>query len=244
MSGDRKPVGPRIAAAIAVVVVLALAGLSFLRVPDDLSGIRNRRLESIRADLSAHGLRLGDPIFLRIFKESDELELWVKSGESFALYKTFPICKWSGALGPKLREGDNQAPEGFYAVSRQRMNPNSQCHLAFNLGFPNAYDQAQGRTGSFLMVHGRCVSIGCYAMTDPGIEEIYLIAEEALTAGQLAFPVHAFPFRLTKEALASHANSPWLAFWQDLKPGYDRFEATHVPPAIGVENGAYTIDAR
>jgi murein L,D-transpeptidase YafK len=212
------------------------------RPPADLSGIRQGRLEAIRTDLSAAGLRLGEPIFIRIFKETDELELWIRSGERYALYKTFPICTWSGDLGPKLREGDGQAPEGFYSVSRTQMNPNSRFHLSFNLGFPNAYDRAQGRTGSFLMVHGACVSIGCYAMTDAGIEEIWLIADEALKAGQAEFDVHAFPFRPSAEALQQRQASPWFGFWQMLKPGYDSFESTRIPPAIAVVNGGYVVN--
>jgi murein L,D-transpeptidase YafK len=212
------------------------------RPPADLSDVRDQRLEPIRQELSTKGMKLGDPIFIRIFKESGELELWVRSGERYALYKTFPICTWSGDLGPKQREGDGQAPEGFYSVSRGQMNPNSRFHLSFNLGFPNAYDRAQGRTGSFLMVHGNCVSIGCYAMTDAGIEEIWLIADEALRAGQASFDVHAFPFRPSAEALRQRTASPWLEFWQTLKTGYDRFEATHVPPVITVANGVYVIN--
>jgi len=224
-----------IAALIAALVILIPPG------PGNLEEIRNHRLAGIRTELTAKGLKLGSPVFVRIFKEEHGLELWVKSGERFELYKTYPICKWSGALGPKQREGDWQSPEGFYSVSRSQMNPSSQFHLAFNLGFPNAYDQAQGRTGSFLMVHGACVSVGCYAMTNDGIEEIWLIADEALRNGQARFDVHAFPFRMTSEALAMRQGESWIDFWQMLKPGYDQFEATHVPPTVGITNGAYVI---
>jgi murein L,D-transpeptidase YafK len=229
-------------AAIALVVIIA--GVIMLMLPakqEGLGEIRQRRLEPIRVELAASGLQLGAPIFIRIFKEESELELWLRQSERFALYKTYPICKWSGALGPKQQEGDWQAPEGFYTVSRSQMNPASRFHLAFNLGYPNAFDQAQGRTGSFLMVHGNCVSVGCYAMTDKAIEEIYLIADEALKAGQAAFDVHAFPFRPSPEAFARHQTSPWLDFWRSLTPGYSKFEATGLPPAVTVVNGAYVI---
>ena len=87
-------------------------------------------------------------------------------GRPLRRFATYPICLWSGRLGPKLREGDRQAPEGFYTVSAEQLNPNSRWHRSFSLGFPNAFDQAHGRTGSFIMVHGGCPSIGCYAMTD------------------------------------------------------------------------------
>jgi murein L,D-transpeptidase YafK len=224
----------------AATIVLLIVTWRFW--PNDPEDARSKRLDSIRTELSAKGMRLGDPVFIRIFKQSSELELWVSSGERYSLYKTFPICRWSGDLGPKLQEGDRQAPEGFYSVARDQMNPHSQYYLSFNLGFPNAYDQAQGWTGSFLMVHGNCISIGCYAMTDQGIEEIWLIADEALKGGQSRFDVHAFPFRPTAEALSQHHGSRWRDFWKTLTIGYDKFEATHVPPQVSIANGAYVIN--
>lgn len=226
-----------IAAAATAVLVLQPARPD----PRKLEAVKERRLEAVHASLSEAGFSPGAPAFIRIFKETRELELWLQRGSTFGLYKTFPICTWSGALGPKLREGDGQSPEGFYSVTPNQLNPQSSYHLSFNLGFPNAYDRAQGRTGSFLMVHGSCVSIGCYAMTDDGIEEIYLIVEAALSSGQSAFDVHVFPFRMTPEAWAQHGQSQWAAFWQMLQPGYDRFEATRIPPAIDVVNGAYVV---
>ena len=143
---------------------------------------------------------------------------------------TMPICLWSGRLGPKLREGDRQAPEGFYAVSHKQLHPGSRHHLAFNLGFPNAYDRAHGRTGSYLMVHGGCSSIGCYAMTDGAVDDIYRIVEAALDGGQDHVPVHVFPFRMTPERLAAMAGEQWIGFWRNLKTGYDLFEKTGKPP--------------
>ena len=106
----------------------------------------------------------------------------------FERFATYPICRWSGRLGPKFREGDRQAPEGFYTVDAEQLNPNSRMHRSFNLGFPNAYDQAHGRTGSFLMVHGGCASIGCYAVTDPAVDEIWRMVTAALEQGQARFP--------------------------------------------------------
>lgn len=228
-----------------VAVCVAAAAIGFGRPwqshAADLSTIRTQRLSGIKADLEHKGLSLGSPILIRIFKQSDELELWIKAGEQFRLYKTFPICTWSGDLGPKLKEGDGQAPEGFYTVGRTQMKPDSQYHLAFNLGYPNAYDRANGRTGSFLMVHGNCVSIGCYAMTDTGIEEIWLIADEALKKGQPAFQVHSFPFRMTEDNMERHQASPWIGFWQSLKPAYDDFEQRRIEPKVSVVNKAYKI---
>ncbi len=191
--------------------------------------------------LAEKGLALGAPVFLRIFKAESELELWLRKGDRFVLFATYPICAWSGLLGPKLKQGDRQAPEGFYFVTPGRLNPNSRFHLSFDLGYPNAYDRAHGRTGKYLMVHGACVSAGCYAMTDPGIEEIWKFVTTAFRKGQKRIAVHAFPFRLTARNLARHGASPWAAFWQDLKVGYDLFEATRLPPRVYVCRKRYRL---
>lgn len=185
--------------------------------------------------------KVGDPIFIRIFKEESMLEVWIKPEHEYVLFKKYPICAYSGHLGPKLKEGDKQAPEGFYSVKTNQLNPNSSYHLSFNLGYPNKYDRAHGRTGSYLMVHGECVSIGCYAMTNPKIEEIYKLVEEALKSGQTSVPVHAFPFYMGDTNMAEHEESRWYEFWMELKEGYDYFEAEKLPPSIKVENKIYTI---
>lgn len=193
--------------------------------------------------LGKKGMRPEQPIFVRIFKEESELEVWKQRDDGrFYHYKTYPICHWSGDLGPKTKRGDKQAPEGFYRVNRHQMNPNSNFHLAFNLGYPNAFDRAHGRTGEFLMVHGQCKSAGCYAMTDPLIEEIYALAREAFIGGQEAFEVHAYPFRMTDEKMALHGNSPHYEFWQTLKAAHDYFELTRVPPSIAVCERRYLVN--
>lgn len=211
------------------------------RSSSDLTEIRQRVEPALRNDLVAAGMELGQPAFIRIFKEERELEVWLRTGQSFELFRVYNICNFSGALGPKLKEGDRQSPEGFYMVDLAAMNPNSNYHLSFNLGFPNAYDQANQRTGSFLMVHGDCVSIGCYAMTDAGIEEIYLIVEAALSSGQESVAVHAFPFRMTDERLTAEQANEWYEYWQNLKSGYDIFESLRVPPGILVSDNAYAF---
>ncbi len=196
-----------------------------------------RVLPTLEAELAAKGLSPGSPVFLRVFKESSELEIWLepKPGAEYVHFKTWPICAWSGELGPKLKEGDGQSPEGFYYVPPARMNPQSQFHLSFDLGFPNEYDQHHGRTGSYLMVHGDCVSIGCYAMTDPAIEEIYTLAAAALDGGQAFFRVHAFPFRMTDEKMDTlKEDAKWFDFWSNLKEGYDYFEFLHRPPDVSL----------
>ena len=164
-----------------------------------LTKVRAQQTKRVRQEVETSGFHWGAEVFLRIFKESKELEVWLRKGAEFQLFKTFPICYYSGKLGPKTKQGDEQAPEGFYFVNKGRLNPNSSYHLSFNLGYPNAYDRAYGRTGNYLMVHGNCVSVGCYAMTNAGIEEIYLIVEKSLAAGQKLFRVHAFPFRMSEK---------------------------------------------
>ncbi len=198
---------------------------------------------SLDERLAAAGVRRGDPAFLRVFKESSELEVWLRRDGSWRRLPVYPICAWSGTLGPKLAEGDRQAPEGFYAVAKGALNPHSKYHLSFNLGYPNAYDRAHGRTGSWLMIHGDCVSIGCYAMTDPAIEEIYGLVEAALDAGQPSVPVHAFPFRMTDGRLrrAAEEGSRWLPFWENLAEGHARFERDGAPPEVGVRDGRYVF---
>jgi murein L,D-transpeptidase YafK len=194
--------------------------------------------------LATKGMKQESAIFVRIFKEESELEIWkVKDDGRFYHFKTYPICAWSGTLGPKVKVGDKQAPEGFYTVTPGQMNPNSQFHLAFNLGFPNAYDKANGRTGDALMVHGDCKSAGCFAMTDALIEEIYILAREAFQGGQRQFHVHAFPFRLTDANMARHSKDKWYPFWKTLKEGYDSFEKSQVPPKVAVCSSKYLVNA-
>lgn len=196
----------------------------------------------LERDLAQQGLRFGAPLFVRIFKQEAELELWLAGGDGrYRLFRTYPICRYSGRLGPKTRQGDNQAPEGFYRVGLGQLNPASSYHLSFNLGYPNAYERAMGYTGDFLMVHGSCVSIGCYAMGDAAIEQIYTLAEAALRGGQKAFDVHAFPFRLDAAALAAQRASPWFDFWSSLKPGYDAFQRTQQPPHVSVRDRRYRV---
>jgi murein L,D-transpeptidase YafK len=195
--------------------------------------------------MSEKGVTPASPIFIRVFKEESELEVWkARDDGHFYHFKTYPICNWSGDLGPKIEQGDRQAPEGFYAISAAQMNPNSNYYLAFNVGFPNAYDRAYGRTGSSVMVHGNCKSAGCYAMTDGLIEEIYGIAREAFAGGQKQFQLHAYPFRMTEANMARHKGSQWVSFWKTLKQGYDYFEVTRQPPTIAVCNKQYIVNAR
>lgn len=195
---------------------------------------------ALYAELGDAGFTLGSPAHVRIFKREKRLELWLARADGrYALFKGYDICTYSGGLGPKLKEGDRQAPEGFYRVGLKQLNPSSRHHLSFNLGFPNAFDAQLGRTGSALMVHGGCSSVGCFAITDESVDELYAVVEAALRNGQEAVDVAVFPFRMTATALAEEGSSPWLGFWRNLKEGHDLFEADLAPPKVGACRGEY-----
>jgi murein L,D-transpeptidase YafK len=199
----------------------------------------------LKNELQKKGLQYGAPIFIRIFKDSKKLEIWIKNKAHFKLFKTYKICTYGrGGLGPKIRQGDGRAPEGFYYVTPIQINPLSNFHLSFNLGYPNAYDKAHGRTGAALMVHGNCVSIGCYAMTDKNIEEIFALAVASLKKGRGFFRVHIFPFRMTVKNMNKHQRSKWYEFWQNLKEGYDFFENNgNLPPNVTVTDKRYKFNS-
>lgn len=199
-------------------------------------------LAALEPRLAEAGLARGLPIFIRVFKAEFELELWMLRDGRFQKFATYPICRWSGDLGPKQREGDRQAPESFYAFDASALNPNSRWHRSFNVGYPNAYDRAQGRTGSFLMVHGGCGSVGCYAMTDPVIDEVWRLVTAAFDKGQTRIPIHIFPFRMTNESMQRMQGHRWYGFWNDLKPGYDQFESNLLPPRVTLCDGRYRVE--
>ena len=196
------------------------------------------------ADMTAKDMDLQSPMLVRIFKQEAELEVWKqdRSGH-FALLKTYPICRWSGDLGPKVREGDRQAPEGFYSITPAQMNPQSAYYLSFNTGYPNAFDKALGRNGSQLMVHGDCSSRGCYAMTDEQIAEIYSLGRESFFGGQRAFQLQAYPFKMTPINMAKHRSNPNMPFWKMIKEGYDHFEVTRQEPKVDFCEKKYVFDA-
>jgi murein L,D-transpeptidase YafK len=190
--------------------------------------------------MAENGMRKENPVLIRSFKKESELEIWKQTASGdYKLLKTYPMCRWSGQLGPKKREGDRMAPEGFYPITPAQMNPNSSYHLAFNMGYPNAYDRQFNRSGSFLMVHGACSSMGCYSMTDDQIQEIYALVREAHNGGQRAVQMQALPFRMTPENLAKHRLDTNIAFWRNLKEGSDIFEASKREPQVGACNGRY-----
>ena len=235
-----------------------LAALAFLCLPalfafagaDELSRTTRsdaayaQNVQSLRDALQADGLALGQPVYLRITKQPAELTAYIAAADgAYHAFRTWPVCSVSGKLGPKVREGDGQAPEGFYTVPPAAMNPASQFHLSFNLGFPNAHDRALGHTGSYLMVHGACASVGCFAMTDAGIAEIWTLMQAAFEGGQASVPVHIFPFPMTQENLQRHAGDAPAPFWRSLAPAWDAFEATGRVPQVTTQGGVYMVRA-
>jgi murein L,D-transpeptidase YafK len=235
----------------ALAMLFALAGALALAgcYSDDGYQIPSRAMKELSPEmlglLDQKNMPKDSPILVRVFKEESELEVWKQDTTGrYALLKVYPICRWSGELGPKKVQGDRQAPEGFYAITPGLMNPNSNYYLAINTGFPNAYDKANNYTGAFLMIHGDCSSAGCYAMTDEQIGEIYSLAREAILGGQKQFQIQAYPFRMTAANLARHRNNPNMPFWKMLKEGNDHFEVTHLEPKVDVCEKHYVFDAQ
>lgn len=230
-------------ASAAVAGSIALAGCDTDSVSIPAKAVRSLSPDMV-AEIERKNMPKDSPILVRIFKEESELEVWKQNAEGrYALLKTYPICRWSGELGPKIKQGDRQAPEGFYTITPAQMNPNSNYYLSFNLGFPNAYDKANDRSGAFLMVHGDCSSAGCYAMTDEQMGEIFALGRDSFFGGQKAFQVQAYPFRMTPINMAKHRNSPHMAFWRMLKHGNDVFEVTRHEPKVDVCDKHYVFNA-
>jgi murein L,D-transpeptidase YafK len=230
---------------VALAAGLLLAGCD----TDEISLATNAKANQpvspkLLAAMAEKDMDLQSPMLVRLFKQEAELEVWKqdRSGR-FALLKTYPICRWSGDLGPKVREGDRQAPEGFYSITPGLMNPQSAYYLSFNTGYPNAFDRALGRSGSQLMVHGDCSSRGCYAMTDEQIAEIYSLGRESFFGGQKAFQLQAFPFKMTPVNMARHRNNPNMPFWKMIKEGWDHFEVTRQEPKVDFCEKKYVFDA-
>jgi murein L,D-transpeptidase YafK len=245
--------------------ILTIALFVFLPCPGELGSAQDASVAETRAPLPGpararaaakrvrpgleraltdKGLHFGDPVFLRAFKEERQLELWVRRRDTgkYELFRTWAIAAQSGKPGPKLAEGDGQVPEGFYAVPPAGMKPDSNFHLAFNIGYPNDHDRHHGRTGSLIMIHGNRVSVGCLAMTDEKIEEIYTLCDAALKGGQKFFRIHLFPFRMTEQRMERETANEWFGFWSRLREGYDIFERSRLPPEVTVKGGVYQLN--
>lgn len=235
----------------AAVLLVAAAARSSARAPEPNPAFRANQLRfpRVRAAYAVHqsathallhrnGLapeRL--ELFVRAFKVGRRVEAWGRNQDQgqFVLLRTFRLAGTSGTLGPKRQAGDGQIPEGFYSINR--FNPDSKYHLSLGLDYPNAADQVRAGSldpGNDIFLHGSDETIGCLPITDAGIRELYVLAVEARSAGQVSIPVHIFPFELTDENLALRMTSPHAAFWQQLAPGYQVFERTHALPTVVV----------
>jgi murein L,D-transpeptidase YafK len=237
--------GLRALMASAVLAAMLALGGCYTQDGYDLPSRAMKELSpEMAAALERKNMPKDSPILVRVFKEESELEVWKQDTSGrYALLKVYPICRWSGDLGPKVKDGDRQAPEGFYPITPGLMNPNSSYYLAINTGFPNAYDKANNRRGAYLMIHGDCSSRGCYAMTDEQIGEIYSLARESFLGGQKEIQIQAYPFHMTPANLARHRNNPNFAFWKMIKEGYDHFEVSRQEPRIDVCDRHYVFDA-
>ena len=191
--------------------------------------------------LREKGVTLSAPIMIRVLKSESELEIWKEKDGAFILFASYPICHWSGSVGPKMRDGDKQAPEGYYTVTRNQTRHVGRWPKSLNIGFPNILDQSQARTGDNILIHGGCSSVGCFAMTNPVMDEIHNLTTAAIDGGQEYVPVHVFPFRMTDENMKEHAGSPWMEFWSNMKEGWDSFEQWSMPPVVGVCDGRYSF---
>lgn len=237
------PMFAKLARAGVLIAAIGVAGCNDSSMKDFAPEANKPLPDKILADMKAKGMVRTSSVMARIFKEEGKLEIWkAKTNGRYDLVASYDICKWSGKLGPKYTEGDRQAPEGFYTVRPSQMNPRSNYHLSFNIGYPNAYDRANGRTGTNLMVHGACSSSGCYSMTDAQIEQIYAFGRDAFQGGQTDFQIQAFPFRMTAANMARYRNDPNYEFWKMLKVGYDNFEITKVPPKVDVCEKRYVFN--
>jgi murein L,D-transpeptidase YafK len=232
---------------ILTITVLLLFVFQTILYSDIPSSSRSRKVIQkqkpiLETELEKVGIEYGSSVFIRIIKQKDVLELWMMKNDKYELFKSYEICYYSGSLGPKLKEGDLQSPEGFYRITPSSLNPYSSYHLSFDIGYPNTYDRFYKRTGSAIAVHGACVSVGCFAMTDAQIEEIYTLIDAAFRNGQNQIQVHIFPFDITKKNMQIYKESKWIEFWQNLKEGYDIFEKTKVPQYPKIQRGKYIFN--
>ena len=208
--------------------------------------------QSMKVLLKEKGIDIGKmEIFLRAFKKDKELELWGKNktDTKFKLLKTFDICRSSGYLGPKRKQGDYQVPEGFYHI--EIYNPFSNFYLSMGLNYPNESDRilgVKGNLGGDIYIHGACVTIGCIPLTDDGIKELYIYCVEAKNNGQQKIPVTIFPTKMTDanhvDLLEKHDPSKEvIGLWEDLKKAYQHFEKNKTVPRIRfLDDGRHSIN--
>lgn len=218
---------------------------------DRVAAARPRAEKLLRERFQAAGVAYpAGEIFFRGLKREGQLEMWAraKAGEDFKLVHTYPVAYASGGPGPKRKEGDLQVPEGFYEVDR--FNPKSNFHLSLGINYPNAADKIlsdRQRPGGNIFIHGSNVSIGCLAMTDELIEEIYIAT---LDSRARPVRVHIFPGRMNAEDWPGWRDEQAkekpavAALWAQLQQGFDLFEKDHRVPVASVnKEGSYSCQA-
>ena len=227
----------------ALLLLFSLAAGGQTTIPDSkrAADIRQKMWPRLQKELKTRGLKEDQPVFIRIIKETGILQLWVLSDKEYELFKSYEVCNYSGGLGTKTHDGDNKSPEGYYTITPGQLHPNSEYHLAINIGYPNPLERQLRYTGDAIMIHGDCASIGCYAMTDPIIEEIYTMVYQAFAHGQKSIQLSIVPFKMDDEHMKTYASSPNYPFWKNLKEGYDLFQKTHIPPVVTVNNKTYAF---
>lgn len=228
---------------LSLTIPLMLAGCSSIGVSkfsrtDPKRGLVNQTYETREAGAAPNA-----EVMIRIIKEDRILELWkVQKDATWQKIKTYNICTVSGGLGPKKKQGDRQAPEGFYSVAGSQLNPFSAEHLSINTGYPNVRDRFYRYTGSALMIHGGCSSAGCYAITDAAMEELYAAVRDAIRGGQKNVQLQIYPFVMSDWRMMLQSKDPNYAFWKELKQGWDWFEKNQKPIPVTVVNGSYKIN--
>jgi murein L,D-transpeptidase YafK len=196
------------------------------------------------AEFFSRNLELGSPVFIRVYKQTSEMQLWVQQGSHYVLFKTYGICRWAGGLGPKFYEGDNQSPEGLYHITSSDLIVNPRWDRAMNINYPNNFDRANGRTGSSILIHGKCASIGCFAIQDANVEEVYAAVRAALHNGQARVPVLVLPFRFAEVAPSVNDTLKMDNFWIDLRRADLLFDRDRIPPAAWLCDGRYYFSDR
>ena len=212
-----------------------------------------RKEDTLKNQFEAKGLKWpAKYIYIRSFKYDSELEVWVKDEikEPFKLFYTYKVCALAGALGPKRMEGDYQVPEGFYMINV--FNPKSAYHLSLGLNYPNVSDRILSdsvKPGGEIYIHGSCVTVGCIPVTDPRMEEIYIIAAYAKDLGQDFIPVHIFPIKFNVKRSVDYLENlikdePELKrFTSRLEDAFDYFEKYRQLPVIFInEKGEYIVN--
>ncbi len=226
-----------------ILVVLFVLPAPKIKLPDSkrASDVRIIVWPKLKKELADKGFKVDAPIYIRIFKDQDALEVWKKAGRKYKLFKTYEVCYYSGNLGTKTRSGDNKSPEGFYTIEPRQLNPVSNYYLAINVGYPNKVEQLKGCTGNAIMIHGHCASIGCYAMTNPRIEEIYTLVYQAFAGGQQKINLDIFPFRMDAAHMEFYSRQPYYQFWKTMKPGYEKFERNRMPADYFIKGKNYAF---